>query len=58
MGQWDIQWPVALEWNREGNEGRAKAGAAAAQWVHTRPFEGPSPPSWLDGSPDFVLYHA
>ena len=25
MGQWDIQWPGAHEWNREGDEGRVKA---------------------------------
>ena len=35
MGKRGIQWPVAYEWNWEGNEGRVKAGVAGAQWrVH------------------------
>ena len=41
MGQCDIQWPVAQEWNREGNEGRVKAGLL-------RPV-GSTPPPVLTG---------
>ena len=47
MGQWDIQWPASHERNREGNEGRVKAGAAGAKWrVHTDLLRPPAPPNF------------